>query len=150
MRDAVAAFDSLVGQYVAQLIRLVPLTRARKSKLENRRFQNLKMVADELKGIFDIDIVEGVKPEDIKFATIMFYRRHVYEHRGGEADEKYIAESGDTSVCPKQAIHETQESAHRIAGLVVKMASNLHRGFHELMPADEGPIKQYQRWHSPA
>lgn len=150
VRDAVAAFDSLTGRYFAQMVRLVPLTQARKNRLENRRFQNLQVVAEELKGIFDIDIFEGFRSEDIQFAKIMFYRRHVYEHRGGEADEKYIAESGDTSVRPKQAIHESQESAHRIAGLVVKMASNLHRGFHELLPAEEGPIEQYRRWHPQA
>jgi hypothetical protein len=28
-----------------------------------------------------------------------------------------------------------------------QMAGNLHRGFHELFPAEEGPIKQYRRWH---
>src|ERR1019366_7252098 len=150
VRDAVAAFDSLTGQYAAQMVRLVPLTQARKNKLENRRFQNLQVVADELKGIFDIDIFEGFRSEDIEFAKIMFYRRHVYEHKGGEADEKYIAESGDTSVRPKQAIHESQESAHRIAGLVLKMAGNLHRGFHDLLPAEEGPIEQYRRWHPQA
>ena len=49
VRDAVAAFDSLAGQYVEQMVRLVPLTKARKNKLENKRFQNLRVVAEELK-----------------------------------------------------------------------------------------------------
>jgi hypothetical protein len=150
VRDSVAAFDSLAGQYVGELVRLVPLTQARKNKLENRRFQNLQVVAEELKEIFDIDLFENFRSEDVEFAKMMFYRRHVYEHKGGEADEKYIAESGDTSVRPKQAIHESQQSAHRIAGLVVKMAGNLHRGFHELLPAEVGPIKHYRGWHPPA
>ena len=70
-------------------------------------FQNLQMVVEEFKGIFDIDIFESFKREDIQFAKIMFYRRHVYEHKGGEADEKYIAESGDSSVRPKPAIRES-------------------------------------------
>jgi hypothetical protein len=147
VRDAVAAFDSLAGHYVEQMVRLVPMTKARKNKLENKRFQNLRVVADELKGIFDIDIFEGFRPEDIQFARIMFHRRHVYEHRGGEADDKYIAESGDASVRAKQAIRESQQSAHRIVGLIVKMAGNLHRGFHELLPAEEAPIEHYRRWH---
>ena len=64
VRDAVAALDSLAGQYVEQMVRLVPLTKARKNKLENKRFQNLRVVAEELKGIFDIDIFEGFRPED--------------------------------------------------------------------------------------
>lgn len=78
----------------------------------------------------------------------MFYRRHVYEHKGGEADEKYIEDSGDTSVRPKQALRENQESAHRIAGLVLKMAGNLHKAFHEILPPEEAPINQYQKWNT--
>jgi hypothetical protein len=61
----------------------------------------------------------------------MFHRRHVYVHKGGEADEKYIADSGD-NVRLKQALRETQESAHRTASFVLKLAGNLHREFHEL------------------
>ncbi len=86
-----------------------------------------------------------MKPEDIEFAKLMFHRRHVYEHKGGEADEKYIEDSGDNSVRPKQLLHETVESAHRIVGLVMKMATNLHRGFHEISPPDEEPIRRHQR-----
>jgi hypothetical protein len=144
-KDAVAAFDALVGHYVDQLVRHVPLTASRKGRLTERRFHNLELVANELRETFDIDILKGMNAADIAFAKLMFYRRHVYEHKAGEADEKYIAESGDTSVRPKQALHETQESAHRIAGLVTKMATNLHNGFHEILPPDEGPIRQHQR-----
>jgi hypothetical protein len=62
VKDSVSAFDSSVGQYVSQLVRLVPITQARRNKLENRRFHNLQAVAAELKTIFDIDILEGLKP----------------------------------------------------------------------------------------
>jgi len=147
VRDAVAAFDSSVGRYVEQLVHQVPLTQGRRNRLENRRFHNLAVVAGELKEIFDIDILDGLKPEDVEFAKLMFHRRHVYEHKGGEADEKYIADSGDISVRPKQALHESQESAHRIAGLVLKMAGNLHRAFHEIIPPFAGPIEQYRKWN---
>ncbi|MGA8622838.1 MAG: hypothetical protein WB660_30485 [Candidatus Sulfotelmatobacter sp.] len=148
VRDIVSAFDSLVGRYVEQLTRQVPVTEARRNRLANRRFHNLGLVLGELKEIFDIDIFDCLSREDVEFAKRMFYRRHVYEHKAGEADEKYIADSGDTSVRPKQALHETQESAHRIGGLVLKMSGNLHRVFHEILPADQGPIKQYQKWNS--
>ena len=82
VRDIVAAFDSSVGRYVEQLTRQVPLTQGRRNKLENRRFHNLNLVAEGLKEIFDIDILAGVSPEDVEVATRMFYRRHVYEHKG--------------------------------------------------------------------
>ena len=146
VKDAVSAFDSTVGQYVAQLARQVPLTKARRNRLEGKRFQNLQQVQQDLNDIFGIDIQDGISPADFEFAKVMFHRRHVYEHKGGEADEKYIADSGDTYVRPKQALRETQESAHRICSLIVKMADNLHAGFHEILPADQGPIKQYEKW----
>ena len=82
VKDAVSAFDSFTGQYVRQLVRSVPMTRARNARLE-KTFQNLRATASEMKDIFD-----GLKSADVEFAVLMFHRRHVYEHRGGEADEK--------------------------------------------------------------
>lgn len=145
VRDAVAAFDSFAWQYVKQLAARVPLTQARRNRLENGRFHNLKSVATELKETFDIPILDGLSSEDIDFATLMFHRRHVYEHQGGEADEEYLAKSGDTSVRSKQALRETTESAHRIAGLVQRIATNLHNGFHTLFPVHEKRIQQHQQ-----
>jgi hypothetical protein len=133
------------GQYVAQLVHHVPMTPKRRRQLEGRRFHNLRSVASELSDVFGIDILNGVTPDEVEFAALMFHRRHVYEHKGGEADEKYIADSGDSSVRPKQAPHETRESAHRIAGLILKIARNVHQGFHEIFPPDEARIQRRQR-----
>ena len=139
VRDAVAAFDSLAGQFAKQLLLRVPLTRARKARLEKARFHNLGSVTDTFRSMFDIDVVEGLSGEDVAFAELTFHRRHVYEHKGGEADEKYIADSGD-NVRVKQALRETRESAHRAANLVKKCAANLHDGFHNIFPPRAEPI----------
>ena len=146
VKEAVAAFDSFVGQYVTELLRHIPLTPGRRNRLTERRFHNLGQVAAELRETFDIDIFDGIDAEGVSFAKLMFHRRHVYEHKGGEVDEKYIQDSGDNFVRPKQAIHETQESAHRIVAVVSKMAGNLHKGFHSILPADETVIKRYKRY----
>lgn len=143
VKDAVAAFDSFANQYLQQLVQLVPMTPARVARYKKMRFHNLKNVADEMKTAFDIDICNGINSNDVKFAALMFHRRHVYEHKGGEADEKYILDSGDTSVRLKQALHETQESAHRLVTLVGRLAGNLHRGFHEIFPPVRGRIEAY-------
>jgi len=134
VRDAVSAFDSFVGQYVKELLRRVPMTRGRRNRLENMRFHNVSAVRDEFNSTFDIDIFNGIDSKDQKFATLMFLRRHVYEHNGGEADEEYLVQSGDTTVRLKQALREDQESAHRTVGLVMRMAKNLHDAFHQLFP----------------
>jgi hypothetical protein len=140
-KDAVAAFDSFTGRYIVQLLHRIPMTPARKSRFEKTRFHNLRKVLEDLKNAFDIDICEGLKPADVEFAALLFHRRHVYEHKGGEADQKYLDDSGDIAVRPKQAIHETQDSAHRLADLVDRMAANLHRGFHEIFPPDKVRIE---------
>jgi len=146
--DAVAAFDSLVGRLSKELIQHVSITAARRAKFDNRRFHNLRTVATDLKDVFDIDILDGVPTADVECAALMFHRRHVYEHGGGEADDKYIADSGDTSVRPKQALRETKESAHRLAGIILRMATNLQRGFHELLPPEQWPVLRRQRLQS--
>ena len=141
--DAVGAFDTFVGQYAAELVRRIPLRSARKARIERMRFHNLSTTANELKVAFDIDILEGVRPEDAAFATLMFQRRHVYEHNDGVVDEKYLKDSGDTSVRLRQTIYETQASAHRIIGLVTKMGQNLHDAFHDIFPPEAAPVQRH-------
>lgn len=146
VRDAVALFDSAAGQYARQLVRRVPMTPRRRARLEKGRFHDIGTVAADLKSWFDIDILENFKPEDAAFVALMFYRRHVYEHGGGEADQKYLADSGDKSVRLKQALRETQESSHRLIGLVAKMATNLHQGFHALFPPIPEPVATHAKY----
>ena len=64
-----------------------------------------------------------------------------YEHNGGEVDQKYLDDSADTSVRLKQALRETPDSVFRTTGLILRMARNLHEGFHELFPPMEKPIE---------
>lgn len=144
VRDAVSGFDSFATQLAAQLMRRVPLTRERRAQLERVRFHDLQRTRQIFDSFFGINVLKGLTDDDVSFLTLMFHRRHVYEHKGGEADEKYIAESGD-SVRPKQALRETVESAHRTVSLVRKIADNLHSGFHDIFPPLEAPIADFQR-----
>lgn len=142
VKEAVSAFDSLVGQYVNQLLRL-PMSISRRNRLQKRSFQNLGMVARELLDTFDIDLLKGLSASQVDFAKLLFHRRHLYEHKGGEVDQKYLDDSGDTSVRIKQALRETPQSAHEISTIVQKMATNLHNGFHELIPVFDKPIQMH-------
>jgi hypothetical protein len=141
VRDAVAAFDSFTGQLAEQLVRLVPMTVRRKKRLEKQRFHDLDEVRKIFAQWFDVDVCAGIKEPEYAAAVRMFQRRHVYEHSGGEVDQKYLDQSGDTSIVLKQRIHQTREGTHDFLGSLVKMARNMHNGFHELFPPLEGPIK---------
>lgn len=111
VKEAIFAFDSYARQIAKQLANRIPMTPERRKEWSNKLFHNLKLRAVELKTVFDINVFDTLKQNDIDFATLMFFRRHVYEHNGGEADERYIKESGDTSVRIKQVMRESSETA---------------------------------------
>jgi hypothetical protein len=67
--DAVGAFDTVAGQYAKQLLARIPLRPARKARIERMRFHNVGTSATEFKTAFDIDILEGMKPDDVTFTT---------------------------------------------------------------------------------
>ena len=120
------------------------MSKARRERLQKRRFQDFHEVCTIFREWFDIEVAAGMDETERVFVARMFHRRHVYEHNGGEVDQKYIDDSGDTSVRPKQMIRESQEDAHRLLGSLVKMGRNLHRGFHELIPPIQDPIREHQ------
>jgi len=144
VRDAVASFDSFLAQLARQLAELVPLTERRKNRLLRQRFHNLEEVRATLTNWFDIDVCAGMNEDECRFVTLMFFRRHVYEHNGGEVDQKYLDDSKDTTVRLKQHIHETKQDAHRLLGSLLKMARNVHCTFHELFPPIPGPITAFE------
>ncbi len=144
VRDAVASYDSFVAQYAKQFATLVPLTDARVNRLTRQRFHDLTDARTIFKNWFDIDLCAGMQNAECRDVELMFHRRHVYEHNGGEVDQKYLDDSGDTTVKLKQAIRESQETAHALLGSLIKMAKNLHKGFHVLFPPVEAPIHAFE------
>jgi len=136
--DSVSAFDSYARQLVKQLVNRVPMTAKRRKEWARKLFHNLEPCAQGMSNIFDIDLFEKMRKPDVEYAILMFHRRHVYEHNGGEADEKYIADSGDTSVRLKQVLREDRNSAIRTVALVGQLGRSLHQGFHNVFPREDG------------
>jgi hypothetical protein len=144
LRSAVSSFDSAAAQIVKELVRLVPMTERRRNRLTRQRFHNLDELRKTLRDWFDIDIGDGLDEAEWRFAVRMFQRRHVYEHNGGEVDQRYLDDSGDTTVRLKQRIHETRQDVHTLLGTLVRIVLNLHRGFHELIPPRPERIKMFE------
>jgi hypothetical protein len=142
VRAAISAFDNVVGQYVKQLRRLVPLSR-RRGALLDRRFHDVDAVAAALKDCFDLDLLEDIARERRGGLTRMFHRRHVYEHNGGEVDQDYLDKSGDTNVRLKQHITESGPDLHQLLGDLERMTCTLHEGFHALLPPLAEPIARH-------
>lgn len=145
LRDAVGAFDSFMAQFAKELARTIPMTERRRQRLQTQSFHDLKDMRATFNDWFDIDVCLGMKEVECRYVEIMFHRRHVYEHNGGEVDQHYLDRSGDTTVRLKQHIHETQQGAHDLLSPLVKMARNVHRGFHELLPPIPEPITAFEK-----
>jgi hypothetical protein len=145
VRDGVAALDTCIAQYAKALVELVPMIERRKKRLTGARFHDLTEVRKTFLKFFGVDLCVGMKDDEIDFATRMFHRRHVYEHNGGEVDERYLKESGDTTVRLKQHLRETQQDGHRLVNSLVRMARNLHTGFHEIIQPVPAPIQAFEK-----
>jgi hypothetical protein len=141
--DAVSAFDSAARQYAKQLTARVPMRPERCEALGDVLFHNLKK-AEVLEPWFGIDLFKGFAASDVEFIRRVFLRRHVYEHDGGQVTQRYLDESGDTSVKLRQSLREDAESVFKMTGLILKMARNLHEGFHELFQPTEAPIAMHR------
>lgn len=140
LTDVVSAFDSYARQLVKHLAH-TPMRRKRRETLLARLFHNLKPRATEMKTWFDIDFFDRISDADVEFAHRLFLRRHVYEHNGGEVDQRYIDESADTSVRLKQHIRETAESATRLTNVVEHIAANIKTGFDDIFVGESKPIE---------
>ena len=145
LRDIISCFDSYVRQIAKQFAKRIPMTPKRKQHLESKLFHDLERRARDFRDFFDINIFKNINQEDIDFVKVMFHRRHVYEHNGGEVDERYIKRSRDSTVRVKQVIYESFESVSRTSKIVSQIGQNIHKGFHEIFPVEEKPAQYHSK-----
>lgn len=134
VKRAVSSFDAFAKDYVVQLLKLVPVTPRRRKECESFLFHDVDKSEKFLKRYFDIDLLKGANTSDKQFVTMMFQRRHVYEHKAAVADARYLERSGDTSVKKGQAIRESGDHVQQLTEIVLRMATNVHEGFHQIIP----------------
>jgi hypothetical protein len=131
VKQSVSEFDSSARDYVDQLIALVPMKESRKNQLERLLFHNLDKFDDLLIRCFDINLLKGMST-DRDFVKKMFFRRHVYEHDGGVATQRYVEESGDDRIEKGVLIRETAGNTHKLIGCLNRMISTFESDFHEM------------------
>ena len=130
VKHSVSEFDSAARDYVDQLISRVSMKESR-NQLERLLFHNLDKFEELLRGCFDINLLRDMSA-DRAFVRKMFFRRHVYEHDGGVATQRYVEESGDGGIEKGDLIRETAENAHRLIGSLNRMISTFESDFHEM------------------
>ncbi|EIE51670.1 hypothetical protein C357_07016 [Citreicella sp. 357] len=97
-----------------------------------------------LKDFFDLNPLKGIADKDARFIRLMMERRHVFEHNAGVIDRRYVERSGDEEAVEGNLLRENRENAHRLIGLLARMASNIDTDFHEIFTPTEWPIKYFK------
>jgi hypothetical protein len=144
LREAVSTFDSFVAQYARQLASMVPMTKGRRNRLREQSFHGFEESRKLFSEWFDIDISAGLRQPELALVKTKFYRRHVFEHSGGQVTQRYLDDSGDTTVKLNELLRETREDVHTLLGILNRLARNLHDGFHQLFPPNAVQIKQFE------
>jgi hypothetical protein len=126
LEDCVSAFDGF-GRATCRV-------RASKSsnpvKAETVSFQNIENAADRLRDLFGVDLRSAVSSPDWIAIHHAFMKRHVLAHRSGVADDRYIAETGDTAAI---AGHRIPLAADDVTLLVAQLR-DLGRGVIATLP----------------
>jgi hypothetical protein len=144
LRSVVSEFDACCRDFSQQVRNRIPMKPARRKSLE-KSFQDLESDSVSiLKLVADVDLMQNVSDTDKAFVKLMLHRRHVFEHLGGVADNRYIQESGDTNSKVGELLRENRESVHRFVGLLNRMMDNFENDFHEIFPPTEWPIKDHE------
>jgi hypothetical protein len=145
VRSTVSEFDGCCRDMTTQLGRRIPMKPSRKAELDRLLFHDVESSSiGALKSMFDIDLLRGLGGE-LGFLRLMMQRRHVYEHNGGVADDRYVQESGDHETHVGTLIRETQANANRLVGTLTRIVENFDADFHEIFRPTDWPINYYKQ-----
>ena len=143
--QSVSAFDAACRDFANQLTRRVPMKPARRETLSRLVFHDIESETfKRLKDLFDLNPLKGIADKDVRFVRLMMERRHVFEHNAGVIDLRYVEKSGDEDAVEGNLLRENRENAHRLIGLLARMASNVDKDFHEIFTPTEWPIKYFK------
>ncbi|MCF1493983.1 hypothetical protein GOZ83_04415 [Agrobacterium vitis] len=141
---AVSAFDASCRDMINQLKKRIPMKPARMKRLKRLIFHDIESATfNEVKAAFEVDLLRGIDSQTTAFLKMMLERRHVYEHNGGVADDRYLEKSGDDSWRVGDLIRETDSNAHQLLSTLPILAQNLHDDFHEIFTLTEWPVKYF-------
>ena len=133
-KDAVSRFEGL-ARHLRQRLLLHPLTKKRRTDLEELNFQDPLAADASLREWFDIGLLvwngnsvnpqRQMSPSETPFIQKMVHRRHILIHNEGIVEERYLAKSGDTQARLGERISIGSNEAKRFVQIVKEMGMNL-------------------------
>lgn len=139
LKKSISEFDSSARDYLQQITQRIPMKRKRKKELKRLLFHNLDTFDKVMSEALCINLLQDLTSKR-DFISKMFNRRHVFEHRGGVADDKYISNSSDNEIEEGSLIRETEKNVQILLGNLIQMAETLDKDFNEIFPLEQGPI----------
>ena len=103
----------------------IPCHPTRRNQVALVNFQNIGSAVTELDTWYGFDLCSGFSPGDLEFVDLMFKRRHLFTHTGGQVDEKYLKETGDRTFELHEVVVLSQPDMARFVPLVRRLGSNL-------------------------
>jgi len=135
VKQAVSAFDACCRSFVDQLETRMTMKASRRAQVKDLLFHNLDRFDEALKTVFDINLTACLG-NNRALIHKLFLRRHVYEHDGGVATDRYIRQSGDTEVKEGVLIRESLVNVHALIGALIRMTDTFDTDFHEIFPPE--------------
>ena len=135
-KQCVSYFEAFARDMIFETKIIVPTLPKRIKILGKISFHNPIRANEILEKCFGIDLLDGIDKKNQRFIEKRFLRRHIYEHRGGIVDQKYIDKTKEKSLKAGQLLRETRSNLSTLINLVKKMAINLDKDFHSFAIED--------------
>jgi hypothetical protein len=142
VKRAVSEFDATGRNFAGELARRSVVMESRRRQLRDQLFHAVDAAEELLRQTFDIRFMRGMDAADKAYLTMMFARRHIYEHDGGVATARYVRDSGDKTVKEGDLVRETVENANRLISGINRMLKALDEDFHQIFPPYDYWIKE--------
>lgn len=124
LEDCISAFDGF-GRELCQL----HCGKAKDpEKARKMSFQSIAGARKNLKEQFGVEISHGLSSSELSIVVGCFQKRHLFEHKMGVVDDKYIRESGDTTATVGRRISVDPDEILQLIKLLKKMASEIVAG----------------------
>ncbi len=131
LTTCISELDALFGK-VKMLLQRLPNTPARRAAIGLVSIHNVRSVREKLIHWYDIDIFEGLPATDVDFLNKMVNRRHIFTHKGGQVDQEYLDNTGDTTVKLHEVIRFRSNEIKRLIPIVRGCGNRLLEGLNSI------------------
>ena len=115
MEDAISAFDGFGREQCAGTYKGIS-------------FQNIAKARDRILREQQLDISEGISPDEWSFVATQFQKRHLLAHKMGIIDEDYCRNTGTNPMLVGRKVSISKDDVECLMGHLTKVGENIYSG----------------------